>query len=367
MLLFLRKIFLLLGWIKNYKSIDLYLLKSHHNKFYKILEFISQDQGQVTKYYPLEGNKRLYLTSLNVDYNDDNKLATIWLCYAPREANLVKYKAVNEKSFIRIKIEVDKNNDIHYRSFLNHESIEYTFFNFEPQFYSIIGKILSERKSAIRDLINLDGYGDLLVLYNKILSFTDLNAESEFLCIGRYDLDPIIEREDIKITDYQGVSQFNLIVYLNDGIGNPIIVKSYHQDNKLKMKVKDCVHKVNIDLMKIRSTIDDINYMLDDASKKNLGLCIDYNDETCEVFVSSNDTKIISFNTEDDFNSFVDGAKESFLRIIKTGICVINYEDKKYTCFKGVLNNGIIEYIAISGDVRIQSMVMKYDPIRLRN
>jgi len=367
MLLFFRKIFLLLGWIKEYKSIDLYLLRSHHKKFYKVLECISQGQGQTIKYYPLEGNKRLYLTSLNVDYNDNIQMATIWLQYAPREANLVKYKAVNEKSFIRIRIDVDQNNDIHYRSFLNYEMLGHTFLNFEPQFYSIMGKILSERKSVIKDLINLDGYGDLLVLYNKILSFNDLDAESEFLCIGRYDLDPITEIEDTKIIDYQGVSQFNLVVYLYDGIGNPIIVKSYHQDNKLKMKVKDCAHKVKMDLMKISGTIDDINYMLDDTSKKNLGLYIDRDYDTGEVFVSSNDTKIISFNTEDDFNSFVDGAKESFLRIIKTGICVINYEGNRYTCFKGVLNNGIIEYIAISGDVRIQAMVMKYDPIRLRN
>lgn len=368
MLLLFRKIFLLLGWIKDYKPYDLYLLRSHHKKFYKALAYITNGQLPITYMYPLEGNKRLYLKDIGVDYNIYSKDIDVYLRYIPREANLVKYKAVNENSYISIRININSTTGAIYAcSRFDYASLSETFIKFEEQFYIIMTYIAINNSNEYTDVINLDGYGDLLVLYNKIISFMDINAESDFNCIGMWGIEPIKDNtEDTKICYYTGVSQFNLVVYLSDGIGNPIILKSYHQDNKLKIKVKDCVHKFKMDLMKIHITIDDINYMLDDASRKNLNLKLQRDIETKELYVSSNDTKIITFTNEDDFNSFIDGAKDSFLRIINTGICVINYNDKKYTCFKGVLNNGIIEYIAISGDVRIQAMAMKYDPIRLR-
>lgn len=339
---------------------------------YKVLEYFSQGNMPITEVYPLNGNKRLYLKYVEVlnkgEVSTEADNICISLLYAPREANLIKYKAVNNKSIIIVRFNVTPEGKIIYQTNLGKVNLRYAFFDFEEGFYKFIDTMpFMENFDNKNYIINLDGYGDLIVLYNKIVSFADINADADFMCINTYDIEPIMSESDTKITDYKGISQFNLKVNLNDGIGNNITVKSYHQDNKLKLKVKDSVNKVKVDLMKLRSTIDDINYMLDDNSRKNLGLMVNYDINTGSIYIQSNDTHIITFDTDDDFNSFIDGAKESFLRIIKMGICVITYQRKKYTCFKGVLNNGIIEYIAISGDVRIQTLSMKYDPIKLRN
>jgi len=368
----IRRLLILLGLVKVYKPYDLWLMQHNPDKFYKILKQLSFDKLPLDEIYPMEGNKRLKLDEIIVKASKDKSEIEVYLDYVPREANINKYKAVDESSYIEIQFKIINGEFVYHTNIDETYGLNHIFKYFTCDFYDKFLINITTLDTYLDDhqVINLDGLGDILVLYNKIASFKDLDRdETKFACINGFDIEPIIpyEHEDIKITSYYGISQFNLKVDINDGIGNRIVVKSYHQDNKLKIKVKECINRFKIDIIKLHNTIEDIAYMLDENSRKLLNLDYNINYNENYIYVYSNNTRIIEFRNEDDFNSFIDGAKESFLRIIKTGICVVKYDEELYTCFKGVANNGIIEYIAISGDTRIQTTAMKYDPIRLRN
>ena len=258
----------------------------------------------------------------------------IVVCFKVKSYLVNKYKAClyNRNCYLKVFIG------------LNDKKLRYQLVGFDSDFDSLFYSALSNNPLNEK-FFSLEGFRDILLAFNKISSFKKLNKQNFHM---KMELAP------------KYYSCYNLKTTIQNGLGNFVDAVSYHQDNKMRTFIRQCMKYCVNDLEKINSVIAKVESQFVDPDVLCLRSVIS-DDGYVEIF--SNSTHILKIETENDLDSFLTGAEEAFRVLGERGICRVNNN----TYFREIVyEDGRMEFIPISGKKRLIATMAEVERIKLK-